>query len=143
LRRSNPWRGEPGGAAGRASRKAGNDRQSESRQGARAHRPAGHPHSCGSDHPMTAKSLHVDLLGGAGGAEISGVDASKPLASDTVAALRRALAEHCVIFLRDQELTPDAQEAVARHFGPLSPTPFIQPLEGHPDMMRIVREAGE
>ena len=92
---------------------------------------------------MTAKSLHVDLLCGAGGAEISGVDASKPLAPDTVAALRRALAEHCVIFLRDQELTPDQQEAFARHFGPLSPTPFIQPLDGHPDMMRIVREAEE
>ena len=92
---------------------------------------------------MTAKPFHVTLLCGAGGAEISGVDASKPLAPDTVAALRRVLAEHCVIFLRDQELTPDQQEAFARNFGPLSPTPFIRPLEGHPDMMRIVREADE
>ena len=89
------------------------------------------------------KDIRIELLCGAGGAEISGVDASKPLAPDTVAALRRALADHCVIFLRDQELTPDQQEAFARNFGPLSPTPFIRPLEGHPDMMRIVREADE
>ena len=87
--------------------------------------------------------LRVHLLCGAGGAEISGIDASRPLAAETVAALRRALAEHCVIFLRDQQLTPEQQETFARHFGPLAPTPFIQPLEGHPDMMRIVREPDE
>ena len=89
------------------------------------------------------KDFRIELLCGAGGAEISGVDASRSLPPETVTTLRRALAEHCVIFLRDQELTPDQQEAFARNFGPLSPTPFIQPLEGHPDMMRIVREAEE
>lgn len=88
-------------------------------------------------------SLRIELACGAGGAEISGVDASRPLDAETVAALRRALAEHCVIFLRDQELTPDQQKAFARHFGPLAQTPFIQPLDGHPEMMRIVREAEE
>jgi len=87
--------------------------------------------------------LSLELLCGAGGAEISGIDASRPLDSATVSALRRALAEHCVIFLRDQELSPDEQKAFARHFGPLAQTPFIQPLEGHPEMMRIVREADE
>ncbi|HEX5611462.1 MAG TPA: TauD/TfdA family dioxygenase [Burkholderiales bacterium] len=88
-------------------------------------------------------SLRIELVCGAGGAEISGLDASRPLDPETVAALRRALAEHCVIFLRDQELTPDQQKAFARHFGPLAQTPFIKPLEGHPEMMRIVREAEE
>jgi taurine dioxygenase len=71
------------------------------------------------------------------------VDASKPLPPETVVELRRALAEHCAIFLRDQELTPDQQKAFARNFGPLATTPFIKPLEGHPEMMRIVREAEE
>jgi taurine dioxygenase len=60
-----------------------------------------------------------------------------------VAELRRALAEYCVIFLRDQKLEPEQQKAFARHFGPLATTPFIQPLPGHPEMMRIVREAHE
>ena len=89
------------------------------------------------------RTFRIDLLCGAGGAELSGVDASKPLSSETVAELRRALAEHCVIFLRDQDLTPDQQKAFARHFGPLATTPFIKPLDGHPEMMRIVREAEE
>lgn len=88
-------------------------------------------------------AFNIRLLCGAGGAEISGVDASQPLPPETAAGLRRALAEHCVIFLRDQELTPEQQKSFALHFGPLAQTPFIKPLEGHPEMMRIVREADE
>jgi taurine dioxygenase len=89
------------------------------------------------------RTFGVAPLCGAGGAELSGVDASKPLPPETIAELRRALADHCVIFLRDQDLTPDQQKAFARHFGPLAQTPFIKPLEGHPEMMRIVREPEE
>lgn len=89
------------------------------------------------------RTFSASLLCGAGGAEISGLDAAKPLTAETVAELRRALAEHCVIFLRDQDLTPEQQKAFARHFGPLAQTPFIKPLEGHPEMMRIVREPEE
>ena len=89
------------------------------------------------------RTFRIDPVCGAGGAELSGVDASKPLSAETVAELRRALAEYCVIFLRDQDLTPEQQKAFARHFGPLSATPFIKPLDGHPEMMRIVREADE
>ena len=89
------------------------------------------------------RGFEVSLLCGAGGAEIAGIDASRPIGAEVVAELRRALAEHCVIFLRDQDLTPEQQKAFARHFGPLAQTPFIQPLEGHPEMMRIVREADE
>ena len=87
--------------------------------------------------------FEVNLLCGAGGAEISGVDASRLIGAEVVTELRRALAEHCVIFLRDQDLTPDQQKTFARHFGPLAQTPFIKPLDGHPEMMRIVREPQE
>ena len=89
------------------------------------------------------RGFEVSLLCGAGGAEVSGVDASSPIGAEVVAELRRALAGHCVIFLRDQDLTPDQQEAFARHFGSLAQTPFIKPLDGHPQMMRIVREPQE
>ena len=89
------------------------------------------------------RGFEVNLLCGAGGAEISGIDASRPLGAEVVAELRQALAEHCVIFLRDQDLTPEQQKIFARHFGPLAQTPFIKPLDGHPEMMRIVREPQE
>lgn len=87
--------------------------------------------------------FEVSLLCGAGGAEVAGVDAARPIGAEVVAELRRALAGHCVLFLRDQDLTPEQQKTFARHFGPLAQTPFIKPLEGHPEMMRIVREAEE
>lgn len=85
----------------------------------------------------------VELLCGAGGAEISGVDVSRPLSPEVLADLRRVLADHCVLFFRDQDLTPEQQIAFARQFGALAETPFIAPLEGHPEMMRIVRERQE
>ncbi len=89
------------------------------------------------------RTFGLTPLCGAGGAEITGVNASLPLPPATVAELRCALTEYCVIFLRDQTLTPDQQKTFARHFGPLAQTPFIKPLDGHPEMMRIVREADE
>jgi len=89
------------------------------------------------------RTFRVDLLCGAGGAEVSGLDLSKPLPPETLAELRRALADHCVLFFRDQNLEPDEQKAFARQFGPLAETPFIKPLEGHPEMMRVVREPNE
>ncbi len=87
--------------------------------------------------------LDLELLCGAGGAEVRGLDLSKPLAPETLTALRRALADHCVLLFRDQKLEPDSQKAFARQFGPLAETPFIKPLEGHPEMMRVVREPDE
>ena len=87
--------------------------------------------------------IDFELLCGAGGAEVRGLDLSKPLAPDTLAGLRRVLADHCALFFRDQQLEPAHQEAFARQFGLLAGTPFIQPLEGHPQMMRIVREPSE
>ncbi len=47
------------------------------------------------------RGFELNFLCGAGGAEIGGIDASRPLAAEVVAQLRRALAEYCVIFLRD------------------------------------------
>lgn len=86
------------------------------------------------------RSFEVNLLCGAGGAEITGLDLSKPLSDEAVAEVRRALAEHCVIYFRDQMLEPEDQTRFARYFGPLAVTPFIKAVDGHPEMMRIVRE---
>ncbi|HEY5636797.1 MAG TPA: TauD/TfdA family dioxygenase [Burkholderiales bacterium] len=86
------------------------------------------------------RSFEANLLCGAGGAEITGLDLAKPLSDEAVAEVRRALAEHCVIYFRDQVLEPEDQKRFARHFGPLAVTPFIKALDGHPEMMRIVRE---
>lgn len=53
------------------------------------------------------------------GAEIRGVDISKPLDAQDVAAIRAAWLDHCVLLFRDQELNAEQQRAFVRSFGEL------------------------
>lgn len=90
-----------------------------------------------------SESLNIRRVAGALGAEISGVDLSKPLADDTVAAIRAALTEHQVIFFRDQELTPAQQVAFGRRFGPLNIHPYVTGMAGQPEVMEIIKEPSD
>ena len=85
-------------------------------------------------------SLHIRRLSGALGAEISGVDLSADLADTTIAAIRQALVDHQVIFLRDQALTPQSQTAFGARFGPLNIHPYVAGMAGHPAVMEVVKE---
>jgi taurine dioxygenase len=72
------------------------------------------------------------------GAEVRGLDLAKPLEERAVAALERALAEHCVLFFRDQSMTPVQQKAFGRSFGELHLHPaWPRLVEGHPEIMEI------
>jgi taurine dioxygenase len=53
------------------------------------------------------------------GAEIEGVDLSKPLSPEQQAAIRTAVIQYKVVFFRDQPLTNDQHAAFAGAFGPL------------------------
>jgi alpha-ketoglutarate-dependent sulfate ester dioxygenase len=55
---------------------------------------------------VTEPHVSVSRLAGNIGARISGIDTGKPLSDDDVAAIRRALLDHKVVFLRDQSLDP-------------------------------------
>lgn len=64
------------------------------------------------------------------GAEIRGVDLGRDLDDEQVAAVRRALLDHLVLFFRDQEVTPAAELAFASRFGrPMVPH-GPEPTEG-------------
>jgi taurine dioxygenase len=56
-------------------------------------------------------------MAGALGAEVSGIDLSKPVNDADIAHVRRALAEHCVLIFRGQSLTPEQHIAFSRKFG--------------------------
>jgi len=62
-------------------------------------------------------SLDVRPLTPTIGAEIFGVDLRVELDDGTVAALRRALLDHGVIFFREQRLSPEQHLRFARYFG--------------------------
>jgi len=84
--------------------------------------------------------LTIRRIAGALGAEISGVDLSTDLPDATIAAIRAALNEHQVIFFRDQALTPQQHLAFGRRFGPLNIHPYVKGMEGHPEIMEIIKE---
>jgi taurine dioxygenase len=55
------------------------------------------------------------------GAEIHGVDLSKPVATDTKAALNRAFVDHSVLVFRDQSLSPPQLVDAVQLFGTIFP----------------------
>ncbi|WP_045449251.1 taurine dioxygenase [Tepidicaulis marinus] len=69
------------------------------------------------------------------GAEIHGLDLSKPLGERTVAGIKQALLDHQVIFFRGQELDPDSHMRLAGIFGELEPPhPIFPKIESHPQI---------
>ncbi len=84
-------------------------------------------------------SIEVHPIAGALGAEISGVDLSKDLADDAVAAIRRAWLEHLVVFFRDQDLPPARFLAFARRFGDAIEYPFVKGLDEFPEIIPVVK----
>ncbi|MSP88282.1 MAG: taurine dioxygenase [Alphaproteobacteria bacterium] len=81
--------------------------------------------------------MSIEPIAGALGAEIGGVDLAQPLGGDVVAALRKALLDHLVIFFRDQNLSPDGLTRFGRCFGVLGQYPFVQGLPDHPEVIEV------
>lgn len=83
-------------------------------------------------------TLTIEKQTGALGAIVTGLDLTAPVGDDVLVDLHEALLEHLVICIRGQEaLTPDQHVAFARRWGPIEPHPYVDPVEGHPEMIRI------
>lgn len=76
--------------------------------------------------PASALGLDVRPMAGHIGAEIHGVDLSKPLEPAVVAEIRATLLTWKVVFFRDQDITQEQHLAFGRLFGELEP--------GHPTL---------
>ena len=61
--------------------------------------------------------MKVVPTGGALGAEIQGVDLTNGLDDETVAHIRQALLDYCVIYFRDQGLSEEDQIRFTNYFG--------------------------
>jgi taurine dioxygenase len=85
------------------------------------------------------RALEIHPIAGALGAELSGVDLSRTLDDETVAAIRRAWLEHLVIFFRDQDLPPAQFLAFARRFGEPIEYPFVRGLEEFPEIIPVMK----
>jgi taurine dioxygenase len=63
------------------------------------------------------RTIQVHRTAGALGAEVRGLDLSRPMPAETLAELRRAWLENLVIFFRDQKLTFAQYMAFAQSMG--------------------------
>ena len=88
---------------------------------------------------MAKTAIEVRPIAGAIGAEIFGVDLGTELDDETVAAIRRAWLEHCVIFFRDQDLPPARFLTFAKRFGTVVEYPFIKGLEEFPEIIPVMK----
>ena len=82
--------------------------------------------------------ITVKKIGKHLGAEISGIDLSQELDSDTFAQVANAFFDNEVAFFRDQKLTPQQQIAFTRRFGALEAHVRKESrLEGYPEILII------
>ncbi|WP_374472400.1 TauD/TfdA dioxygenase family protein [Phenylobacterium sp.] len=77
------------------------------------------------------------------GAEITGVDLSRPLDGEQLAEVKAAWAAHAVVRFPDQPLTLDELEAFTLQIGPFGDDPFIKPMPGRPNVLELRREPDE
>ena len=92
---------------------------------------------------MTYDTIRVTPVTRVIGVEVEGVDMTKPVSAAQIDDLSRALANHNVLFFRDQpELTPVQQIDFAKNFGPLHLHPAAAKEDEHPELF-VIHTHGE
>ena len=87
---------------------------------------------------MASASFTIEPLTPTTGAELIGLDLTRPLAPPVLDQVYQALLDHLEIFSRHQGLTPAAQLAFAESFGAISrPHPIYPHAESHPHVMLL------
>lgn len=77
------------------------------------------------------------------GAEITGVDLSRPLPPTVLEAVKAAFARHGVLWFPDQPLTHDQLEAFTLQWGEFGWDPYVAPLADRPHILEVRRDATE
>ncbi len=85
-----------------------------------------------------AQTFEIRPLPGSVGAEIIGLDLSRPVNDEDFARIHRAHLDHHVVVFRDQRITPDQQIAFSRRFGVLQIHVLKQfLLANHPEILIV------
>lgn len=81
----------------------------------------------------------VPTSGGVG-ALVADADLARPLDAADFAELRAALADHGVLFFRNQTLSPEQHLAFARGFGDINVNRFFRAVDGYPEIAEVLKE---
>ena len=87
--------------------------------------------------------LKVEPSGQACGAQVSGVDLSRPLGAELIAEIRAIWLKHHVLAFPDQAIGDDDLERFTLAFGGFGHDPFFAPIPGRNHIAAIRREADE
>ena len=87
-------------------------------------------------------TLTVRPVSGSIGAFVDGIDLGD-LDDATMVELRRAWLDHLVLFFRDQNLTLDQFSRLARQFGEPARYPFLPGIDGHPEIIEVLKQSHE
>jgi taurine dioxygenase len=85
-------------------------------------------------------TIEVTPLSPALGAEIGRVDIASGIDDRQFAELRQAFADYGVVFLRDQDITPDQHIAFAERWGRIDINRFFKPVASHPQIAEVRKE---
>ena len=85
------------------------------------------------------RTIRVTPASPAVGAVVSGVDL-RDLDDEQFDEIRRAFREPGVVFLRDQDITPDEHVEFARRWGEINVNRFFTPVDTHPMIAEVRKE---
>lgn len=88
----------------------------------------------------SATTIEVRPSVGVCGVEIRGVDLSRELDNEAFATIHDALVRQRLVIIRDQQLGPEDLKRFGARFGSLDVHPYIDAIDGHPEVLRIVKE---
>ena len=86
--------------------------------------------------------MKVELLSGALGAEITGIDL-RDTSDNNFKIIKDLLLEHKVIFFHEQNISHQEQIDIAKCFGPIEHHAYVKGLPDYPEILRIVKEPFE
>ncbi len=96
--------------------------------------------------PLTHSSIEIRPFDAPLGAEVLGMDLSRPLTTAEFSRIHRAHLDHHVLVFRDQRITPQQHVDFSRRFGPLQIHVLKNfQLQNHPEILIVsnIKENGE
>lgn len=89
---------------------------------------------------MSYQTIEVTPLSRSVGAEIHNVDISRGVSDEQFSEVRQAFHDHGVIFLRDQDITPEQHIAFAERWGRININRFFERVDDYPQIAMVRKE---
>lgn len=87
--------------------------------------------------------IRVLPITGVLGAEVEGVDLTRPVPDAVFGEIEQAFADHGVLVFRGQDTSIEDQKRFTRMFGEFGFEPYVDTMKEHPEVIEVLKEASE